>query len=128
MFRRRQRKAPKGGHKSGLVRLVEAAKVELAVHGALRTTAAPWLEAADLLIKLQRCCRAVLAHETPAWLVEQLTTNQGWTCRWEGEELVLGLPGWKAPAPRVEAVQPGLFDAPKSAPAVDNQAREIPEN
>lgn len=110
MFGRRQRRAPKGGFKPGLVRLAEAAKVELEAHGGLRTAAAPWLEAADLLIKLQRCCRAVAEHETPAWLVERLTAELGWACRWEGEELVLVLPGWKAPSSRVEAVQPGLFE------------------
>ncbi|WP_243320439.1 hypothetical protein [Geothrix sp. SG200] len=110
MFTRRQRKPPKGGHRSELVRLMDEAKAGLEAHGTVRMEARRWVEAANLYLTLQRCCRAVGPEETPPWLVEHLVAEFGWVPRWEDEALVLELPGWKAPAPWIVAVQPSLFD------------------
>jgi hypothetical protein len=42
--------------------------------------------------------------------MEPMLAHRGWIWRWEGQDLVLELPGWKSPAPVIMAIQPGLFD------------------
>jgi hypothetical protein len=47
---------------------------------------------------------------TPQEFLELRLAYKGWTWRWEGDDLVLKLPGWVAPPVRLVAVQLGLFD------------------
>jgi len=106
---RRPRKPPKGGYQPPLLQMLAEAQAGLGLHGKLRVPAAPWLAAAELLLNLQRCCRVVTAEETAHLEVEALLAGQGLAWRWEEEDLVLELPGWALPKPRIIAVQPPLF-------------------
>ena len=108
MRTRRTRKAVTP-YRSGLDRLVEAAAAELAAQGRLQVPAAPWLAAATVYIRTVQGC-GWERDTLPAQLVERSLGARGWAWRWEGEELVIEVPGWRPPPPRIVAVQPGLFD------------------
>ncbi len=110
VFIRRQRKAPKGGYRSPTTVLLAQARVQLQAVGQVRVPAKSWLDAASLYLTLQRSCRAVGEDETPVIQVEHCLGNEGWAWRWEGDDLVIDLPGWVQPAPVILAIQPGLFD------------------
>lgn len=89
--------------------LLERAGKDLEAHGSLRCPAAPWLEAGHFaLVTAQRC--GWERGSTAVQMVERRMEQEGWAWRWEGDDLVLELPGWAPPAPRIVAIQPGLFD------------------
>lgn len=107
--RRRQRKVPKVPRRDGLTLLFDQAAVELAAQGTARCPAAPWLAAAQVLLNIRATCGWDL-EQTPTTVMEPMLAHRGWIWRWEGQDLVLELPGWKSPAPVIMAIQPGLFD------------------
>ena len=110
MFRpQRQRKPPKGGHKPGVLVLLERVAVELAAEGTVRTPAGPWLSEANILLCIRKSC-GWNRDDTPTSLLEDHFRHLSWAWRWEAGDLVLELPGWKAPAPRIVALQSSLFD------------------
>jgi hypothetical protein len=109
MFTRRQRKPPKGGHQSALQALVHRALANAQQAGTRRTLAGPWLAAARVLLVTRQSCGWDLAT-TERDLIEGHLRTAGLTCRWEGEGLVIELPGWFPPVPVVVAVQPNLFE------------------
>ncbi|MCM2250335.1 MAG: hypothetical protein NDI58_07235 [Geothrix sp.] len=111
MFARRQRKPPKGGYQSPLQLLLKAAQEGAEAAGVVRMPAAAWLRAAELYLSLQRSCRPVPEDLTAAAVVEEMLRDAGLTAQWEGDDLVLGRPGWTTPPPRTVAVQPGLFES-----------------
>ena len=95
--------------RSALGLLVEAAADELEARGRTRMPAAPWLEAGRIeVIRSQGCGWEM--DTTPVTRVERDLAARGWAWAWEGEDLVLEIPGWAPPPVRVVAVQPGLFD------------------
>jgi len=107
--KRKQRKAPKGGHKPGVMALLEQAAVELAAKGKVRVPASPWLKEANILLSIRKGC-GWNREDTPTTMVEERLRYLNWTWRWEGEDLVLELPAWEAPAARIVAIQPRLLD------------------
>jgi len=82
---------------------------DLAAKGVVRAPAAPWLAAARVLLTTRRSCGWDMEH-TPVTILEPFFGHQGWTWTWEGDDLVLALPGWVKPEPVVVAIQVGLFD------------------
>ena len=48
---------------------------------------------------------------TPEDFLVPMLTHRGWVWNWEGDDLVMALPGWRFPAPVNTAIQPGLFDS-----------------
>lgn len=110
MFRPRgQRKPPKDGHKPGVMVLLERVAVDLAAKGSVRVPAGPWLSEAGILLTTRKGC-GWNRDDTPTSMLEDHFRHLGWAWRWEAEDLVLDLPGWEVPAPRIVAVQPSLFD------------------
>jgi hypothetical protein len=95
--------------REGITLLMDQAAVELAAHGRVRGPAGPWIRAATVLLNVRNSCGWDMEH-TPVTLLEPFQTHQGWVWRWEGEDLVIELPGWVQPAPVILAIQPGLFD------------------
>jgi len=89
--------------------LVNQAAVVLAAHGTARCPASPWIRAATVLLNVRHSCGWDMEH-TPASLLEPFLARQCWVWRWEGDDLVLDLPGWVQPAPMIVEIQPGLFD------------------
>ncbi len=108
MFTRWQHKVPKVPVRDGLMLLLDQAAVQLAAHGTVRSPAGPWIAAARVLLVTRHSCGWDLEH-TPETLLEPMLAHRGWTSSWEGDDLVLALPGWVQPAPVIVAVQPGLF-------------------
>jgi len=108
--RRRQHKVPSGGYRSPLHLLIDHAEIQVKVMGIMREPGAPWIAGAELWLKLQSSCRPLGPHETPEVVVEERLANRGLRCRWEGDDLVVELPGWTPSAPIIVAIQPGLFD------------------
>ena len=88
--------------------LLDRAGVELAANGVVRATAAPWLAAARVLLMTRRSC-VWNEQDTPVTILEPFLARQGWSWRWEGDVLVLELPGWMQPAPVIVEIQVGLF-------------------
>lgn len=89
--------------------LLDRARRDLESQGSVRCPAGEWLDAARWAI----CTASRCGWErgtTQVQLVERWLETEGWTWRWEGDDLVLELPGWVQPPPRVVAIQPGLFD------------------
>ena len=89
--------------------LIEAAAPVLAANGEHRSPSAPWIAAASVSIKVAQGCGWSL-QDTPESYLEPMLAYRGWTWRWEGDDLVLTLPGWVQPPVRLVAVQLGLFD------------------
>ena len=108
--RRRQRKVPRGGHQTPLQLRVDHAEIHVKGTGTMRELAGPWIGGAELWLKLQSNCRTLGPKETPEAVVEERLATRGLRCRWEGDDLVVELPGWSPPQPAIVAIQPGLFD------------------
>ncbi len=98
-------------YRSGLDRLVEAAANGLAAQGRPQVPAAPWLAVATVYIRTVQGC-GWERDTLPAQVVERSLVARGWAWQWDGDELVIEVPGWAPPPVRVVAVQPGLFDEP----------------
>ncbi len=107
--RRRLRKVPAGGHKSPLQLLIDQVEIRVTGVGMLREPSEPWIAAADLYLKLQSLCRPLGPGEIPEAVVTERLTARGFHCHWEAGELVVELPGWTAPPPKVVPIQPSLF-------------------
>ncbi len=87
--------------------MIQGAGADLAAHGQHRSPAAPWTAAAALSMAIAHGCGVAQAASPQAYL-EPFLAHCGWTWAWEGEDLVLDLPGWVQPEPVREWVQPGL--------------------
>jgi hypothetical protein len=109
-MRARRSRRPPTPPKSALTVLLDRAGVDLAAKGAVRAPAAPWLAAATVLLRTRNSC-GWNAQDTPVTLLEPFLAHQGWAWKWDGDELVLELPGWVQSAPVILAIQPGLFDS-----------------
>jgi hypothetical protein len=107
--RRRQRKVPKVPRRGGLTLLFDQAAMELAAQGTARCPAGPWLAAARVFLNIRHTCGWDLST-TPEEFLAPMLAQRGWSWRWEGDDLVMVLPGWIPPAPVIMAIQPGLFD------------------
>ncbi len=105
---RRRILKPHRPYRNPLSRLADEMAAQLAERGQVRSAAAPWLAAAAAIITNARGC-GWERDTTPPQMVERVLQPLGWVWRWEGEELVIELPGWTPPPPRVVAVQPSLF-------------------
>lgn len=104
----RRRKAPRVRLET-LDELVAEAREALTQMGRARYPAVRWLGPGRLLAP--HCLPRAEDYDLAARdIVGAACLVQGWIWRWEGGDLVLELPGWEAPAPRIQAVQPGLFD------------------
>jgi hypothetical protein len=90
--------------------LVGRAAQDLVAVDTLRIDPEPRLAATRVDLRLRPNCRPLAPHETERWVVEMHVAGAGLTCQWEGEDLVLALPGWTPPAPVIVAMQPGLFE------------------
>ena len=108
MRARRYRKPPTPP-KSALMVLMERAGANLEANGVVRASAAPWLAAAGVLLATRRSC-GWNDQDTPVTLLEPLLAHKGWSWRWEGDDLVLEVPGWVKPEEVLVAVQPLLID------------------
>ena len=95
---------------SALQVLIEAAAPVLAAHGEQRSPAAPWIAAARVSMTIASCGGWQLPA-TPQEFMEPMLAYRGWTWRWEGDDLVLILPGWVQPPVRLVGVRSGLFNA-----------------
>lgn len=89
--------------------LIEQVSRVLADRGALRCPAAPWLNAGHCALTTAQSC-GWERGTTALQMVERRLATTGWAWRWEGDDLVLELPGWVPPAPGIVAIQPGLFE------------------
>jgi len=107
---RSRSKRPPVPKPSALQVLVEVAMPVLAAHGEQRSPAAPCIAAATLSIKIAQECGWSL-QDTPESYLEAILAYRGWTWRWEGDDLVLILPGWVQPPVRLVGVRSGLFNA-----------------
>jgi len=110
MFRRRQRKPPKAGHKSELQSLLEQLAVGLASSGTVKAPAGPWIVAARVSIVALNSCGMELGTIEQDHLGRMLTAK-GWGWAWEGEAVVFTLPGWVQSAPVIVAIQSSLFSS-----------------
>jgi len=94
---------------SALQAMIQAAVPILAAYGSYRSPAVPWIAAANLSMKVAQGCGWNL-QGTPEAYLEPFLAHRGWTWAWDGEDLVLDLPGWVQPDPAIMAIQAGLFD------------------
>jgi len=108
-MRARRTRRPPTPPKSALTILLDRAGLDLAAKGEVRAPADPWLAAATVLLRTRNSC-GWNAQDTPVSLLEPFLAHQGWVWRWEGDDLVLELPGCVPPEAALVAVQPGLFD------------------
>lgn len=88
---------------------MDQAAAELALKGTLRGPAAPWLRESEVLLCTRRSC-GWNRNDTPESMLEGQIQHRGWAWRWEGEDLVLELPGWAPPVSVVVVAQAGLFE------------------
>ena len=107
--RRRQRKVPKVPRLDGLTLLFDQIALDLVAQGTARYPAGPWLAAARVLLVIRQGCGWDMAT-TSQELVEGQLRAIGWTWRWDGDDLVVELPGWVQPPPVMVAIQPKLLD------------------
>ncbi len=96
-------------HTDELDRVLAPLESELKRKGTVRLPAQTYLSTAARMITDAQA-RGWSQGLTPTSAIEERAATKGWACRWEGEELVLEIPGWAPPPVRVVAVQPGLFD------------------
>lgn len=89
--------------------LLDRARQEREVHGAVRCPAAPWPEADSWALATAQTCGWKRGN-TAIQMVERRLATTGWTWRWEEDDLVLGILGWSPPAPCIVAIQLGLFE------------------
>ena len=108
--KRRQHKVPKVPRRDAITLLMDQAAVDLATPRSIRCPADLWIAAARVLLVTRQSCGWDMEH-TPASLLEPLLAHRDWVWRWEGEDLVIELPGWVQPAAIIVAIQPGLFDS-----------------
>jgi|APCry1669188910_1035180.scaffolds.fasta_scaffold238602_1 hypothetical protein len=94
---------------SALQAMIQAAVPILAAYGSYRSPAVPWIAAANLSMKVAQGCGWNL-QGTPEAYLGPILAHRGWTWVWEGDDLVLGLPGWIQPKPILVAIYVGLFD------------------
>ena len=109
MFSRRQHKVPKVPVRDGLTLLLDLAVVQLEAHGSVRSPAGPWIAAARVLLVTRHSCGWDLEH-IPQTLLEPMLAHRGWIFTWEGDDLVLTLPGWVQPTAVIVAIQDRLLD------------------
>lgn len=106
---RRRTTPPRKTHRHALAVLADLAAAELAVRGAIRQPAGPWLEAGRVLVVTAQGCGWEMTT-TPAERVERELAARGWGWRWEGEELVLEMVGWiSAPSTSIPIQQKLLY-------------------
>jgi len=106
--RRQQRKAPKV-HMEHLDDLVAEALVAVRMNGTAIYPAVRWLTPGRLLVR--NTFATWQEYNPPARvIIEERLAAAGLNCKWEGENLVLDMPRWTPPAPKIMTIQPGLFD------------------
>jgi len=89
--------------------LVAEALVAVRMKGVAKFPVGRWLTPGHLLVRMSFGTAIEYVPPAMAIITERLAAV-GLASRWEGDDLVVELPGWTPPAPAIVAIQPGLFD------------------